>query len=68
MLAMTISLLFAVAAVAALAVIYRSLAAGISRGRLILADLAEIESCAPVTRSRAQFRSLPALRPALAAV
>jgi hypothetical protein len=67
MLGMAISLLFALAALAALAVIRRSLVAGSARARLILAELAEIENCAAVTRPSAEARLPLALQPRLAA-
>ena len=52
MLAITVSLLFALAAFAALVVIRSSLAIGTARTRQILAELAEIERRAGVTRPR----------------
>ncbi|HEU4652261.1 MAG TPA: hypothetical protein VFS49_12680 [Croceibacterium sp.] len=64
MLAITVSLLFALAAAAALAVLRSSLLVGCARARLILAELAEID------RQARASRPAPALlqpRPALAA-
>jgi hypothetical protein len=67
MLDMAISLFFALAAVAALAVIRRSLFVGSARGQRIVAELAEIERRAPVTRPSAGFRLPPAFQTGLAA-
>ena len=53
MLAIAVSLLFGLAAFAALSVISSSLVAGSRRTRAILAELAEIERKARVTRPRA---------------
>jgi hypothetical protein len=64
MLAIAISLLFGLAAFAALAVIAAALLAGFRRTRSILAELAEIERRARVTRLRP---SPTVLRPAFAA-
>ena len=50
MLAIAISLLFALAAFASLAVIATSVIAGASRARAILAELAELDRPAPVIR------------------
>ena len=64
MLAITVSLLFALAAAAAIAVLRSSVLIGSARARLILAELAEIDREARATRP------VPALlqpRPALAA-
>ena len=63
MLAIAISLLFALAAFASIAVIATSLVAGARRARAILAELAEIDRPAPVirlvsTRPAAGFRPL----------
>ena len=68
MLAIAVSLLFGLAAFAALSVISSSLVAGSRRTRAILAELAEIERQARVTRPRAA-RPAPrvVLLPALAA-
>jgi hypothetical protein len=68
MLALAVSLLFGLAALAAVAVIHSSLVVGIRRARLILAELDEIERQARVTRP-APAGSPPqlALRPAFAA-
>jgi hypothetical protein len=52
MLAIAISLLFGLAAFAALAVIRSSVTVGARRARTILAELAEIERRAGVSRSR----------------
>ena len=62
MLAIAISLLFGLAAFAALAVIRSSVIAGSRRARAILAELAEIERRSLVTRSPSA-RSQPRMRP-----
>ena len=67
MLAIAVSLLFGLAAFAALAVISSSLATGLRRTRAILAELAEIERKARVTRARAYPRAQAVFQPALAA-
>jgi hypothetical protein len=68
MLAIAISILFALAAFAALAVIRSSVIAGWRRARAILAVLAEIERRGRITRTRpARPRPQPAFLPALAA-
>ena len=64
MLAIAISLLFALAAFIALAVLHASLVTGSRRVRAILAELAEIERSARVTRTRS---AQPALQPLFAA-
>ena len=66
MLAIAIALLFGLAGLAAIAVLRASLIVGISRARLILAELAEIERRAGATRP-ATARPGLMLRPALAA-
>jgi hypothetical protein len=66
MLALAISLLFVLAAFAALAVIRRSLLEGTARARLILAQLAEIDRCGPATRLLPRVQPLPAFRPGFA--
>ena len=63
MLAIAVSLLFALAAFLALVVLHASLAVGARRVRFILAELAEIDRRARVTRTRPmipqpEFRSL----------
>ena len=69
MLTITISLLFGLAAFAAMAVLGSSLIAGSRRVRAILAELAEIERLARVTRGRSALSMRPAvLQPAFAAV
>jgi hypothetical protein len=68
MLAIAISLLFGLAAFAALAVIASSLTSGARRTRAILAELAEIERKARVTRPRpVRFQPRAVLQPAFAA-
>jgi hypothetical protein len=67
MLGMAISLLFALAAVAAFAVIRQALLVGSARARLILAELADLDGRAPVIRPAAGSRARPAFRPGLAA-
>ena len=68
MLAIAVSLLFALAAFLALAVIHASLTAGAMRVREILAELAQIERSARVTRARPVLAMpRPALQPLLAA-
>ena len=67
MLAIAVSLLFGLAAFAALAVIASSLSSGSRRVRAILAELAAIERKAPVTRPRAYPRPQAVFQPALAA-
>ena len=68
MLALAVSLLFGLAALAAIAVIRSSLIVGIRRARVILAALDEIERGARVTRpAPAGSRPQLALRPAFAA-
>ena len=65
--AIAASLLFGLAAFAALAVLGSSLASGSRRVRAILAELAEIERKARVTRARAGLPRLRVALPALAA-
>ena len=68
MLAIAVSLLFGFAALAALAVIVSSLMSGSRRVRAILAELAEIERQARVTRPRpVRLQPRVALLPMLAA-
>ena len=68
MLAIAVSLLFGLAAFAALAVIAFSLMSGSRRVRAIVAELAQIERRAPVTRPwAARLQPRPALLPAFAA-
>ena len=64
MLAIAISVLFALAAFAALTVIRSSIVAGSRRARAILAELAEIERREGVTRTRSARQ--PGLQPTLA--
>ena len=66
MLAIAVSLLFALAAFAALATIGSALIDGSRRARAILAELGEIEHRACVTRGRAAQWE-PGYRPAFAA-
>ena len=66
MLIVAISLLFGLAAFAAIAVIRLSLTAGAGRARVILAELAEIDSGITQTRS-AVHRPRLAFRPSFAA-
>ena len=66
MLALAISLLFGLAACAALAVIRASLLVGTARARLILAELAEIDRRASASRPRRRS-TVPAAEPRLAA-
>ena len=69
MLAIAVSLLFALAALAAVAVTRASLISGTRRWRLILAELDALDRAARVTRPvSAGLRPSLALRPALAAV
>ena len=69
MLTITISLLFGLAAFAAMAILGSSLIAGSRRVRAILAELAEIERLARVTRVRPALSMQPAvLQPAFAGV
>ena len=67
MLGMAISLLFAIAAVAALAVINQSLRVGSARARLILAELGELDRRAPAIRPVVKMPPRPAFQPRLAA-
>jgi hypothetical protein len=68
MLAIAVSLLFGLAAFAALVVIASSLKAGARRARAIVAELAEIDRTARVTRPRSvPFRPRAVPLPALAA-
>jgi len=66
MLALAVSLLFAVAAFAAVSVIRSALLVGSARARLVLAELGEIERRARVIRAPSGH-SRPALQPELAA-
>ena len=65
MLAIAVSLLFALAALAAIVVIHASIVTGARRWRAILTELAEIERRADVRR--AEPRPAFGLRPAFAA-
>lgn len=68
MLAIAVSLLFALAGCVAFAVVWSSLATGSRRVRAILAELAAIEGKARVSRPRAAYQpGLAALPPAFAA-
>jgi hypothetical protein len=68
MLAIAISLMFGLAAFTALAVIRSSVVAGSRRARAILAELAEIERRAGVTRGPSALPRQPTARvPVLAA-
>ena len=67
MLAIAVSVLFALAAFAAFTVIHASWVTGSRRARAILAELAEIEREARVTRGPARPRPWAIHRPALAA-
>ena len=68
MLAIAVSLLFALAACAAIAVIASSLLSGSRRTRAILAELAEIERGRRVIRMRpVRLQPRPVLTPLLAA-
>ena len=67
MLAIAVTLLFALAALAAIAVIVASLVSGSRRARLILAELADFEPRAERVTRPSPSRPAPALVPRLAA-